>query len=138
MKTSVFLTVASLICLLLPQANARVVNIKETKDETHIVVANESLKFLTDKNLSDELLKTFEGIGLSAALATNEREFRSLPSVTTISDCTMLKELEESKCEIKERKMPLFDEKENYLVCTVASVFKCTTPPAGKPLDFRF
>ena len=138
MKTSVFLTVASLICLLLPQANARVVNIKETKDEAHIAVSNESLRLITGDNVSEEVLKTFGGMGIAAALAANEREFRALPTMTSTSDCTMLKELEESKCEIKERKMPLFNEKQNYLVCTVAWVFNCTTPPPAKPLDFQF
>ena len=138
MKASFLLTTASLICLLLPQANARVLNIKETKLETHTVIANESLQLVANETTPAELLKTFERMGVSAALATNEREFRSLPGFTTSSDCAAVKELEESKCELKVREISLFDEKEKYLVCTVASVFKCTKPSTGKPLDFQF
>lgn len=138
MKTSLFLTVGSLICLLVTQANAGVVNIREIKGETQIVVANEFQRLLPNEAQSNELLKTFEEMGISAALATNEREFRSLPTVTTSSQCLELKELEESKCAVSVKEIPLFDEKESYLVCAVTSVYKCTTVPAGKPLDFQF
>lgn len=138
MKASLFLTVASLICLFLPQANATVVNIREMKDETQIVVANESLQLLANEPPAGELLRTLEGVGVATALTTNEREFRSIPTITTSSDCTEVKELEDSKCEMQVRKISLFDENENYLVCTVTSVFKCATTPVGQPLDLKF
>jgi hypothetical protein len=138
MKASFVLTTVGLICLLLTPAYATVVNIREVKSETKVVVRNESQQLMASEPPSGELLKGLETVGISNAIATNEREFGQLTLITTNSDCIAEKELEESKCEMQVRNISLFNENGNYLVCTVVSVFKCQNAAAGKPLDFNF
>lgn len=138
MKASFFLTAASLICLLAPQAFGRVVSFKDVESETRVAVENESLHILADEIPSEEVLETLKGIGITNALGSNEREFRSIPTITNSVKCVNDKEIETAKCEIKERTNSLFKETDKYLVCTVTSVFRCEIEPLGKRLEFDF
>lgn len=138
MKASFFLTAASLICLLAPQAFGKVISIKDVKSETLIIVENESLQILANEIPTGTLLQTLESIGVTNALTSNEREFRTIPALTNINKCITDKELETAKCEVKERTNPLFNEKDLFLVCTVTSVYRCEIEPLGERLDFNF
>lgn len=138
MKASFFLTAAGLICLLAPQAFAGVVSIKDVKSETRVVVENESLQILADEMPTGTLLQTLESIGVTTAIASNEREFASIPAITGKVKCVNDKEIETARCEIKERTNSLFKETDKYLVCTVTSVFRCENESLGKRLDFNF